>query len=144
MEDHRLRVLVACDACKSARRRCDGSTTCSFCARRGYTCHYTQNRKRGRASHQASTDLQIRFVIGCDTLDSFYLCILQEQSTFSDESGNACVSDAPALTRLVEPSRSGDSPLTLSLTDVERDLLRSAFDFTNRILTTGEVAFIEI
>lgn len=44
----RIRVSEACDACKSAKRRCDGGTTCAACYHRGQHCVYTPNKPRGR------------------------------------------------------------------------------------------------
>jgi hypothetical protein len=41
------RVSNACDACKAARCKCNGDSPCDGCTKRGLSCVYTANRKRG-------------------------------------------------------------------------------------------------
>ena len=52
-EPSRLRAFIACDSCKTAKRKCDGvpisagSMPCSWCTSRGTPCEYTPHKKRG-------------------------------------------------------------------------------------------------
>lgn len=43
----RQRVVRACDACKSSKKRCDGNKPCNGCKKKGNsdTCHYTPGRR---------------------------------------------------------------------------------------------------
>jgi Fungal Zn(2)-Cys(6) binuclear cluster domain len=51
MEVKRVRVSVACDACKKRRGKCAGTSPCDYCSEHNVPCCFsTKSKKRGPAS----------------------------------------------------------------------------------------------
>lgn len=116
---HGQRILNACNACKIGRRRCDGSARCHPCAKRGIVCTYEQNKKRGRKTFDESngSGAGIRCSAGAET------AIDLRMSSVTN----------PLPVRAVPATQHHK----LLLSPTERAVLRTVFDFTNRLMTLG-------
>lgn len=57
MEVKRVRVSVACDACKKRRGKCAGTAPCDYCVEHNIPCRFsTKSKKRGPASKHPKPD----------------------------------------------------------------------------------------
>jgi len=68
-QEGRLRTLVACDACKVSKRKCNGDVRgCVWCLKYRAPCIYSPNKKRGprasHAHHDTLTSLKPQMPIG--------------------------------------------------------------------------------
>ena len=127
-----VRILNACDTCKRSRRKCNGADPCDGCARRGISCLYTKNRKRGRPRLPVSRKNVMRFLQHRPTDE-------HPQEPDGDAIPDVDHGQSHPGFRV---SRFGGSsmPTTLVLTADERDLLRGVFDFTNRVIVAVDEA----
>ena len=131
----RLRALVACDACKQARRRCGGGTSCCECARRGLACVYSAStKKRGPRFTKTAVSVDVgvcpREIHGCDSVQ------LRPSSVATIEEEALIISPCAIGYPLGVPGAAPSMEVPL-LSQSDMCSLRRVFCFTNRMVKVG-------